>query len=97
MQFPSLPDIDDIKVFEPLVIGLCTEGDLIIFTNGSNALAGTNPVTAGWGILIQSGILEATLYQSSGPLITPESIVYNGQLKPSINTAELQAIRRALQ
>ena len=75
----------------------CTEQDLVIFTDGSFTKAGSKPTTAGWGFVVRPGDGEAAIYEGSGPLVTPEAITYDGSLKPTNNTAELQTIQMSLQ
>ena len=71
--------------------------DLVIFTDGSFTKAGSKPATAGWGFVTQPGTSEEAIYEGSGPLVTPEAIAHDGTLKPTNNTAELQAIQMSLQ
>ena len=69
----------------------------MIFTDGSFTKAGSKPATAGWGFLVQPGDGEEPIHEGSGPLVTPEAISFDGLLKPTSNTAELQAIQTSLQ
>ena len=68
----------------------------MIFTDGSFTKAGSRPATAGWGFLVQLGSNEEAIHEGSGPLVTPEAISYDGLLKPTNNTVELQAIQMSL-
>ena len=79
------------------MISECIEQDLVIFNDGSFTKAGSKPATAEWGFVVQPGDGEEAIHEGSGPLVANEAIRYDGLLKPTNNTAELQAIHMCLQ
>ena len=101
MSFPTAAEaqryIDTYRPPVAIALGECTAQDLVIFTDGSFTKAGSKPATAGWGYVVQPGSSEDAIHEGSGPLVTPEAIRYDGLLKPTNNTAELQAIHMCLQ
>ena len=46
---------------------------------------------------MQPGDDETAIHEGSGPLTIPDEVRHEGQLKPTNNTAELQAIHMSLQ
>ena len=46
-------------------LGECTEQDLVIFTDGSFTKAGSKPVTAGWGFVVQPSDGEVAICKGS--------------------------------
>ena len=101
MSFSSLSEaqafLDGYQAPVRVDLDQCTGPDLVIFTDGSYTPSGSKPASAGWGFVVQPGDEETAIHEGSGPLFTPVEVRHEGQLKPTNNTAELQAIHMSLQ
>ena len=88
VSFPSHSEaqafMDGYQVPVRVDLSQCTAPDLVVFTDGSCTPSGAKPATSGWGFVVQSSDEETAIHERSGPLIAPDKVRHEGQLKQSI-------------